>query len=467
VNPFREIERLNKENKELRKEVEKLRKENQQFKEIIQTLLSKVASLEERLSRYENPKNSRNSSIPPSHDLTRPRRTNSLREPSDKKPGGQPGHEGTTLEMVEKPDKTIEHIPQFCTCCGRDLSRIQAELVECRQEVVLPVIQPIFIEHQAFQRTCTCGNTVIADFPEGISPGISYGHNVESLAAYMSVRQFLPFRRMAELFQYVFNLPISEGALANAIKRVTEKALPAYELIRTRAENSRTNGGDETGTKINGKKGWFWTFQGALFTYIIASYNRGVQTINDHFPRGFAFSVMVHDCWKSYFNIPAIAHQICLSHLLREFNHVIECYKLQWGKDFKQLLSEAIAFKKTLLPEDYNKSLCQRTEFENRLSVLLEQPIDKKYPIAISLQKRLIKYRGHVFTFLYYQHVPPDNNGSERAIRNVKIKHKVSGFFKSIDGAHSFAVLRSVIDTSIKNNVNPLLALSQINTLSL
>jgi hypothetical protein len=110
---------------------------------------------------------------------------------------------------------------------------------------------------------------VIADFPDGITPGISYGHNVESLAAYMSVRQFLPFRRMAELFQYVFNLPISEGALANAIKRITEKALPAYELIRTRAENSRTNGGDETGTKINGKKGWFWTFQGLLFTYII------------------------------------------------------------------------------------------------------------------------------------------------------------------------------------------------------
>jgi hypothetical protein len=98
--------------------------------------------------------------------------------------------------------------------------------------------------------------------------------------------------------------------------------------------------------------------------------------------------------------------------------------------------------------------------------LLLDQPINKKYPIALSLQKRLIKYRGHVFTFLYYHHVPPDNNGSGRAIRNVKIKHKVSGFFKSFDGAHSFAVLCSIIDTSIKNNVNPLLALSEINALS-
>lgn len=446
MDPYPEIERLNK---------------------IILDLTKTIAELRERLDQYENPKNSRNSSIPPSHDYSRPQRTKSLREPSGKKPGGQPGHEGTTLEMTEKPDQIIEHIPQYCTCCGRDISHLQAELVECRQEVVLPMIQPIFIEHQAFQRTCICGNTVIADFPDGVSPGISYGHNVESLAAYLSVRQFLPFRRMAELFQYVFNLPISEGALANAIKRITEKALPAYELIRNRAENSHTNGGDETGTKINGKKGWFWTIQGALFTYIIASYNRGVQTINDHFPKGFAFSVLVHDCWKSYFKIASLAHQICLAHLLREFNHVIECYKLQWGKDFKQLLSETIAFKKTLLPEDYNKTLSQRTEFEARLSALLLEPIDKKYPIALSLQKRLIKYRGHVFTFLYYHHVPPDNNGSERAIRNVKVKHKVSGFFKSFQGAHSFAVLRSVIDTSIKNNVNPLLALSQINALYL
>ncbi len=460
MNQNQEIERIKKENEEFRKE-------NQQLKKIIKTLLTKISSLEERLDRYDNPKNSRNSSIPPSHDFKRPPRTKSLREPSKKKRGGQPGHEGTTLEMTEKPDQIIPHIPQYCTCCGRDISQFHAELVECRQEVVLPVIQPIFIEHQAFQRTCTCGNTVIADFPEDVTPGISYGHNVESLAAYLSVRQFLPFHRMAEFFRYFLNLPISEGTLVNAIKRITEKALPAYELIRSRAENSCTNGGDETGTKINSKKGWFWTIQGSLFTYIIASYNRGAQTINDHFPKGFPFSVLVHDCWKSYFKIAALSHQICLAHLLREFNHIIECYKLQWGKDFKQLLSEAITFKKTLLPEDYNKTLSQRTEFEERLSALLLDPIDKKYPIALSLQKRLIKYRGHVLTFLYYYHVPPDNNGSERAIRNVKIKHKVSGFFKSFDGAHSFAVLRSVIDTAIKNNVNPLLALSQINALHL
>ena len=453
MDPFLEIERLN--------------KENQHLKETIQTLLVKIASLEERLSRYENPKNSRNSSIPPSHDYTRVPKTRSLREPSGKKPGGQPGHEGTTLDMVENPDKIIEYIPQFCTCCGRDISQIHAELVERRQEVVLPVIQPIFIEHQAFQRTCKCGKTVIADFPEGITPGISYGHNVESLAAYMNTRQFVPFHRLAEMFRYVFNTHISEGALVKAINRVAEKAIPAYELIRKRVETADVNGGDETGMKIKGQKGWFWTLQGKLFTFIIASLNRGAETLYQHFPNGFAFSVLVHDCWRCYFKVAAVAHQICLAHLLREFNHVSDCYKLKWATDFQQLLVETIAFKKTLLPQDYHKTLNQRTEFEDRLTKLLQEPINKKHPIALSLQNRLIKYRQHIFTFLYYHQVPPDNNGSERAIRNVKVKQKISCQFKSFTGAESFAILRSVIDTAIKNNLNPFHSLSEINALSL
>lgn len=446
MDPWKEIERLNK---------------------IILKQSRIIADLKSRLDRYENPKNSRNSSIPPSHDYSRPPKTRSLREPSGKKPGGQPGHEGSTLEMVGNPDEIIEHSPQFCACCGRDISQIHAELVEIRQEVVLPVIKPIIIEHRAFQKICTCGNTVTGGFPSGVTPGISYGENIESLAAYLNARQFVPFRRLSEMFRHVFNTPISEGALVKVINRVAEKAIPAYELIRKRVETSDVNGGDETGMKINGQKGWFWTLQGKLYTFVIASLNRGTQTLYQHFPNGFAFSVLVHDCWKCYFKVAAVAHQICLAHLLREFNHVSECYKLKWATDFKQLLVESIAFKKTLLPQDYHKTLIQRTEFEIRLDKLLQEHIKKKHPIAISLQNRLVKYRDHIFTFLYYYQVPPDNNGSERAIRNVKVKQKISGQFKSFKGAESFAILRSVIDTSIKNNLNPLHSLSQINAIPL
>ena len=431
----------------------------------VKALTALVSELMERLAKYEKPKNSSNSSLPPSHDIFRPLRTKTLREPSGKKPGGQPGHEGTTLQMAETPDQIIEHCPTYCTCCGLDLSQVQAAFVERRQEVVLPVIKPLFVEHQVFQRTCTCGHTITADFPCGVTPGISYGKNVENLAGYMNVRQYVPFHRMSEMFRYVFNLPISEGALVNAVYRAAKESVPAYKLIHKRAEKEKVKGADETGMKLNGVKGWFWAIQSKLFTYIIASHNRSGKTLSERFPDGFAFSILVHDCWKSYFKIAALAHQICLAHLLRELNHIGECYNLKWSTDLKELFLETIAYKKTLRKEDYPnaKTSGPITEFEERLSKLLMEPIDIEHSIAVKFRNRLIKYRQHIFTFLYYLEVPPDNNGSERAMRNVKVKQKISGQFKSFEGAEAFAILRSIIDTAIKNNLNPLDTLSQIN----
>jgi transposase len=440
-------------------------KEIDRLSEIIIVQAKIIEELKARLDLYENKKNSRNSSIPPSHDYSRPQRTKSLRESSGKKQGGQIGHEGKTLLMVENPDEVISHIPQYCTCCGNDLKQIKEEFVERRQEVVLPEIKPIIIEHQVFQRTCSCGNKIISEFPSGVTPGISYGQNIETLAAYLSARQYIPFHRMSEIFRHVFNLPISDGTLVNAVNRVAQKARPAYELIRKKAERSKVNGGDETGMKTNGGKGWFWTIQGTMFTYIMASLNRGAQTLEQHFPNGFAFSILVHDCWRCYFKVAAIAHQICLAHLLREFNHVYECYNIEWATKFKQLFAEAIALKKTLLPQDYREPSTRILEFENRLTELLQEPINKEHPIAVCLQNRLIKHRKHIFTFLYYHEVPPDNNGSERAIRNIKVKQKISGQFKSLSGAESFAIIRSVIDSTIKNNLNPLNSLAEINAL--
>jgi len=117
-----------------------------------------------------------------------------------------------------------------------------------------------------------------------------------------------------------------------------------------------------------------------------------------------------------------------------DLNHISECYKLKWVTDFKAFLVETIAYKKTLLPEDYRKKTTQISEFEERLNSSLREPIDENHLIALAFQNRLVKYRQHIFTFLYYQEVPPDNNGSEREICNIKVKQKVSGQFKSLSG---------------------------------
>lgn len=433
---------------------------------IILQLAARVEALENKIEQFQHRKNSNNSSIPPSKDENRPKRK-SLREPTGKMPGGQKGHKGKTLEMISRPDEVIKHIPQYCGCCGKDLSNVEAELTERRQVVEIPPIYPIYIEHHIYIRKCECGNLAAGVFPAGVTSGIGYGESIESLSAYLSARQFVPFKRMGELFKNVFNLCISDGGLVNAINRITQKAVPAYELIRKKASKSEVVGGDETGTKIKDKKGWFWTIQGRFFTFIIASLNRGTKTLTDNFPNGFLFSVMVHDCWKSYFKIPCLAHQICIAHLLRELEYFSECYDISWAKNLKQLLLGAIDLKKSLKPEDYPRDNEERTEYENLLTKLLDEQIDPKYKDVVTFQSRLIKHRNHVFTFLYHREVPPDNNGSERAIRNLKVKHKISGYFKSLAGAESFAVLRSIIDTAIKNGINPLSSLRQIATVNI
>lgn len=432
-------------------------------------LESKVIKLEliidkllERIEELTHSKNSRNSSVSPSKDENRPLKNRSLRISQGRNVGGQPGHEGNTLKMVENPDTIIEYKPEFCNYCGDGLAHEPAELILRRQVVDIPPIIPEYTEHRIFQKTCACGHQTKSSFPNGINASISYGTNIQATIAYMHTRQYLPFERMSEFFSDVCNLEISQGTLCNILERFAQKAQPAYELIAQKVENEKVVGGDETGAKVNGKKGWFWTFQSKGATYITFSKNRGTATIDANFPNGFPNSILVHDCWRSYFQIKSKTHQICIPHLLRELVFFEERYKSQWAIDFKQLLYEALELKKNLNPNDYLKTISGRTVILEKMTALLEIPVPQNWKDLCAFHKRMLKYKDYVFTFLFYEQVTPDNNASERAIRNVKVKQKVSGQFKTEKGAQIYAVIRSATDTCIKNGQNVLAAFKSI-----
>ena len=173
-------------------------------------------------------------------------------------------------------------------------------------------------------------------------------------------------------------------------------------------------------------------------------------------------AVLVHDCWKAHFQTPEEKHQLCTAHLERETKYLKQRYNVTWPVRFRAMLREAHELKKQLSPADYYYPNKLRTELENMLESLLNEPLDIKHKEMISFQKRITKYKDHVFTFLYHPNVPPDNNGSERATRNVKVKQKISGQFKILSAAENFAILRSIIDTAIKNNQNVVEALSVV-----
>jgi transposase len=177
-------------------------------------------------------------------------------------------------------------------------------------------------------------------------------------------------------------------------------------------------------------------------------------------------ATLVHDRWAAQFQTNTKAHQICTAHLLRDLNFLTQLYKDQclWAKEFKGLLKEAIKLKKELTTADYYYPNMKRDVLFERLDLWLKYTIDKQHKESITLQKKLLVQQNCILYFLLQSNVPPDNNGSERAIRNIKVKQKISGQFKNLQNANVFAIIRSIIDTTIKNGQNVLNALKLIAT---
>lgn len=275
------------------------------------------------------------------------------------------------------------------------------------------------------------------------------------MIGYQSVYQYTPFKRLSQLFKHCFNLPISEGSIDNILKRLSVKAQPIYQAIHAQIprlpedrENSTQVGGDETGAKINGQKGWIWTWKNVSTTFIAASFNRKYETIQKLFPNGFVNAILGSDRCVPQLKTHAKGHQLCTSHLPRDLKYLIELEKSKWADSIKQLLLKAMELKRQCA--EYARDNPAVVEIENQLDVLLAKPLEKSK--TLTFQKAMLKNRGYIFTFLYYDEVPPDNNGLERAIRTIKVKQKVSGQFKT--GQNYFCILRSVIDTCIKNKVD-------------
>lgn len=434
--------------------------------ELIDAQKSQIKNLEAENALLRQIKNSNNSHIPPSKDENRVKKNQSLREKTDKSVGGQSGHEGTTLKCSIEVDEVIKHSADFCSCCGNDLSMAATTFVASRQIIDVPPILLKRIEHQIFKKQCSCGHTMESSFPLYVANPVQYGPNVEALVAYLHTRQYLPYGRMQEFLKDVMGLPVSTGGIHHILQRLAKKTMPFYDKIKERIEQATCIGTDETGQNINGKKYWMWTWQNNKLTYIVSSDNRGFKTIEEAFENGLPNAALVHDRWACHFKTDAKAHQICIAHLLRDLNYINDLYgkKCDWVSNFKTLLTQAIQLKKEFTADDYYCPNVKRQILFDKLEQWLHYPIPEDYPKSRSLQKKLLAKQNCILYFLLQPNVPPDNNGSERSIRNVKVKQKISGQFKSTDGANVFAILRSVIDTTIKSGQNVLNALFLIAT---
>ncbi|WMJ74157.1 IS66 family transposase [Cytophagaceae bacterium ABcell3] len=429
----------------------------------IVALENEVKKLKEKVRILKEGKNSNNSSIPPSADQKRT--TNkSLRTKTGKKTGGQPGHKGSTLKMTDNPDQVVKHTPSLCDCCGEDISDKEEVLKEKRQVVDIPPIKPVYVEHRVFVKKCTCGHETSSAFPEDVKASIQYGAGVEGLVAYLSARHYVPFARTGEILGHVFGLPLSEGSIGNILERFAKKAQEPYKRIKEDVAKAPVVGSDETGCKVNGEKLWVFTWQDPENTFLSISKSRGNVGIAESFPDGFPMSTLISDAWAAQLATLARRHQLCTAHLLRDLKYFVEVLHCSWAEDIKKLFEDALKLKKDWQDELEGNFEEKRKGVFDRFDKLLKQSVvfEKVKPF----KKRLQKNKESVFEFLNQKDVPPDNNASERAIRNIKVKLKVSGQFRSLQGAQCFLTIRSVIDTAIKRGCKVLDVLKDFDKLS-
>lgn len=450
----RHIQSLQKQLHDVKLENKKLRLENKQLRQLAAANPNTTSPA----------LNSQNSSSPPSKDSIkssqeRAKRTRSLRKKSDRPVGGQPGHKGTTLRQSEHIDKVEAADLGTCSFCSCNLSQVQGRVVERRQVIDIFFPRMFITEYVSFEKTCpNCGAKTRTPFPEGVNAPVCYGANLKALVVYLVEAMNVPTNKVKSFLKEVFDIGLSEGTICNMVQSVKKKGMPAYAKIHDMMLDESVVGGDETTENINGMLRWLWAWQSSRLTYLAGGKGRGPKDFDSEFPNGFPNSVFVSDRLPLYYNVVAKGHQICLAHLLRNLQYLNQLDTEQtWSKRMQDLFRDAIRQRKHIDWADID-----RNGIVERFDKLLEESLDKLHVEFRRLQKSLRKWRDAVFTFLYEENVPSDNNASEGAIRKAKSKMKISQCFRSFKGEEAFAVLHSLMDTAKKNGQSAFNVISTI-----
>jgi transposase len=450
-----------------------LRAENALLREMVATLQARIAELERQLGL-----NSRNSGKPPSSDgLKRPpRRTQSLREASRKKPGGQKGHPGETLRQVTEPDATIDHYPVVCTQCDSPLTAAMATDYSARQVFDLPEPSPLMVtEHRAHNCHCaSCGAQTRASFPEGVAAPVQYGQRISAVVVYLLHFQFLPEDRLAALMVTLFGVRLVPATIARMSRSCAQRLQGFVAAVCTRVCDAPVKHLDETGFRIGGTTQWLHVASTALLSFYRVSPRRGSLLEG---VRG----IVVHDHWKPYYTLEGVLHALCNAHHLRELKALIDIEKEEWARKMHRLLRRACHAAN--LARDRGVPLTRSLVecFERGYDAILAQGLafhEAQTPLAKSkrahqgggrqprrtghnLLLRLSTRRADVLRFLVHAAVPFTNNQAEQDARMMKLRQKISGGFRSLLGAEDFAVIRSFISTARKQGWDVILALTQ------
>lgn len=449
----------------------------QQLQLTVAQLTERVSELEQRLGR-----NSHNSSQPPSSDgWGRPPRPSprSLRQPTGRKPGGQPGHKGKTLRFSANPDRVVVHRPAECRECGCPLDDVppMPGAGERRQVIDLPPLRLETVEHHSHLIRCPeCAHRNCAPFPAEVPDCVQYGPNIKALCVYLMSYQLLPYERTAELLSDLFGAAPSEGTLYQALQSAAHELEGVEDAIRESLRQAGVAHFDETGVYIEGKRQWLHVAGNEQWTLYMAHSGRGEKATRAMGVLPGFGGVAVHDGYQS-FRVYECKHALCNAHHLRELT-ALEEQGQEWAEQMKGLLVQVKG------AVDAARDVGQRClsqgsllSFEGRYRKLVAEGLEQNPPNppphqprrgkvkqskAYNLLVRLRDYESDVLRFMHDFRVPFDNNQAERDLRMAKVRQKVSGCFRSRRGAAAFCRIRGYISTLRKQALHVLSALVQL-----
>ena len=443
-----------------------LQEQVQQLQQVVAEQAAVIQSLRDQLA-----KNSRNSGKPPSSDgLKKPPRPQNLRQKKGRHPGGQTGHAGHTLKLVENPQHTRVHPVLVCSQCAADLQAVEPCGHERRQVFDIPPVQIEVTEHRAEIKVCPeCGHSTKGDFPAEVSQAVQYGFRLKAQAAYLNNYQLLPWERSCELLGDFYGHRPAEALIQEANTAVVGQIAPSLTSIQHGLRLAEVGHFDESGLRVEGQLNWLHVASTPHLTYYTVQPQRGqpgmqASGILPHF-KGRA----VHDHWSAYFNFEQCDHALCNGHHLRELQFVVEQYQQPWAQDMIELLQTIKAEVEATPAPQMSLAPERLAHFEQRYDDLIAQglkanppptppPAKKRGRLKQSPPKNLLdrlhQRKAETLAFMSDFRVPFDNNLAERDIRMIKVKQKISGAFRTRTGVETFCAIRSYISTVRKHGLN-------------
>ena len=436
----------------------------------IMALSTRVQELEARLN-----KDSHNSSKPPSSDGLS-KKPVSLRKQSGKPSGGQRGHPGRTLQQVATPDTVLIHSPSACQICGHSLESVPSSGEERRQVFDLPPLRLHVSEHRSRAKVCPlCQTSNRACFPPNVTQPVQYGERIQALVVYLMHYQLLPFARTQQLLSDLFDCSLSEGTLSSVLQECYQTLAPVETAIKQSLVQADVIQCDQTGIRSEGSLSWLHSSSTDRLTFYAPHCKRGHLATE-------AIGILpafrgrsVHDAWAPYFRYTC-SHALCNAHLLRELIGLYEQDHQPWMRRMIVLLLgikravdrhkaagavELPSAKRAAYVACYQRLIEQGFELNPPAAPTGKRGRTKQTP-ARNLLDRMQTHQDAVLAFAHDFRVPFDNNLAERDLRMVKVRQKVSGCFRSAEGAKQFCRIRGYISTMRKQGYDLMKTLQSV-----